>query len=124
MGMNISNSEWKIMEVLWEESPRTMTQITKELSEETGWTKHTVMTYLKRLEEKGALHFVEGEKAKLYYPDVKKEDAQLNETEEFLGKVFGGKLGLMLNAMVEQKALSQNEIEELYAILEKGRNQK
>lgn len=124
MEMNISNSEWKIMEVLWDESPRTMTQITKELSEDTGWTKHTVMTYLKRLEEKGALHFVEGEKAKLYYPDIKKEDAQLSETEEFLGKVFGGKLGLMLNAMVEQKALSRSEIDELYAILEKGREQK
>ena len=65
--IKISDAEWKIMNVLWEEQPRTMMQITKELQEETGWTKHTVMTYLKRMESKKIIHYVEGEKAKLYY---------------------------------------------------------
>lgn len=114
----LTDAEWKIMAVLWEQSPRTMMEITKTLKEETGWTKYTVMSFLKRMEEKGALHFQEGKKAKLYYPDWKKEEVCIQETEDFLNKVFHGKIGLMLNAMVQQKALTAQEIEELYQILE------
>ena len=121
MKINISDAEWKIMEVLWEDSPKTMTEITKALKDKTGWTKHTVITFLKRMEEKGAIHYEEGKKAKLYYPDLKREDAQIQETEEFLDKVYHGKMGLMLNAMVQQKALSKDELDEQYAILDKER---
>ena len=78
------------------------------------------MTFLRRMEEKGAVHYEEGDRAKLYYPDIEKSEAVLQETEEFLGKVFDGHLGLMLNTMVEKKALSKDEIAELYAILKKA----
>lgn len=115
--VKLTDAEWKVMTVLWEGAPRTMMEITNELKAETGWTKYTVMSFLKRMEEKGALHFEEGQKAKLYYPDLKREDASIQETEEFLNKVFHGKIGLMLNAMVQQKALSKQEIDELYEIL-------
>ena len=59
-------------------------------------------------------------RAKLYYPDIKKEEVVLQETEEFLHKVFDGRMGLMLNTMVEKKVLSKSEIDELYDILKKA----
>lgn len=121
MKINISDAEWKIMEILWETAPKTMTELTKALKDKTGWTKHTVITFLKRMEEKGAIHHEDGVRAKLYYPDLKREDAVLHETEEFLEKVYHGKMGLMLNAMLQQKALSKEELDELYDILEKER---
>lgn len=62
--MQVTNAEWKIMNILWEQ-PRTIMQITSMLSEETGWTKHTVITLLKRMQEKGTVYYVEGEKAKM-----------------------------------------------------------
>ena len=46
--INLSDGEWKIMNLLWEEPPKTLTQLTKELHTETGWTKHTIITMLKR----------------------------------------------------------------------------
>ena len=55
--VQLSNYEWKIMNLIWDEQPRTITQLTKALAEETGWSKHTVITYLKRLESKGAVHY-------------------------------------------------------------------
>lgn len=121
MKAKISDAEWKIMEVLWEEAPRTITEITKDLKEKTGWTKHTVISLLKRLEEKGAVYYEEGDRAKRYFPDLQKGDAAMQETEEFLDKVYHGKMGLMLNAMVQQNALSQEDLDELYAILKEGR---
>lgn len=127
MKVKLTDAEWKVMETLWREEPKTIMQITKELQGETGWTKYTVMSFLKRMEDKGAVHFVEGERAKLYYSDLKREDASLQEAEEFLGKVFEGRLGLMVNAMVKQQALSEEEIKELYDILdtakEKGKKE-
>lgn len=105
------------MDVLWEEAPQTIMQLTRRFQNTTGWTKHTVMTFLKRMEEKDAIYYKEGERAKQYYPKIDRQEAALQETEEFLGKVFGGRMGLMLNTMVEHKALSGEEISELYEIL-------
>lgn len=118
--IKLSEAEWKVMCLLWDEAPMTMMQITNYFKESTGWTKHTVMTFLKRMEEKGAIHYEEGGRAKLYYPDIDKEEAVIQETEDFLEKVFDGRMGLMLNTMVEKKALSKEEIDELYEILRKA----
>ena len=118
--VNLSDAEWKIMNLLWGQAPRTMMQITNTLKAETGWTKHTVMSFLKRMEEKGALHYEEGEKAKLYDPDLEREEAVLQETEDFLDRVFQGKMGMMLNTMVQQRALSKEDMEELHKILEQA----
>lgn len=122
MKVNLSDAEWKVMRVLWESSPRTITEITRSLEEEKGFSKHTIITYLKRMEEKGAVYYKEGEKAKQYYPNIKEEDTAIQETEEFLDKVFHGRMGLMLNAMVSSKALSKQDLDDLYQILEKERN--
>ena len=48
------------------------------------------------------------------------KDVEIQETEDFLNKVFYGKIGLMLNAMVQQKALSQQELDELSKILQEN----
>ncbi|MBD5523948.1 MAG: BlaI/MecI/CopY family transcriptional regulator [Lachnospiraceae bacterium] len=118
--VRLSEAEWKVMSLLWQEAPQTMMQLTNHFKETTGWTKHTVMTFLRRMEEKGAIHHEEGERAKLYYPDVGRDEAVQQETEEFLEKVFDGRMGLMLNTMVEKKALSKEEIAEMYEILRRA----
>lgn len=118
--IKLSEAEWKVMNLLWEDAPQTMMQITNHFKGTTGWTKHTVMTFLRRMEEKGAIHHEEGSRAKLFYPDIEKTEATFQETEEFLDKVFNGRLGLMLNTMVERKTLSEEEIAELYGILKKA----
>lgn len=118
--IRLSEAEWKVMSLLWEESPQTMMQLTGHFKESTGWSKHTVMTFLRRMEEKKAIHHEDGGRAKLYYPDIGRDEAALQETEEFLEKVFGGRMGLMLNTMVEKKALSEEEISEMYEILRRA----
>ena len=45
----LTEAEWKIMLLLWEKSPWTMMELTRALAEDTGWSKHTVITMLKRL---------------------------------------------------------------------------
>ena len=118
--ISLSDNEWKLMGRLWERSPRTITELTADLREETGWSKHTIITMLSRLEAKGAVRHEEGARAKAYYPAVDRETAARAETESFLGKVYGGSLGLLVSAMVESRALTEEDLAELSAILEKG----
>lgn len=120
MQVNLSDSEWKLMNRLWDESPRTIMELTAALHQETGWSKNTVITMLSRLESKGAVRYEEGSRAKRYFPAVAREDAAMAETENFLSKVYSGRLGLMMSAMVDSQALTEDDIAELTAILERA----
>jgi BlaI family penicillinase repressor len=113
----LSDGEWKLMNLLWKEAPRTIAQLVAALKADTGWTKGTVFMMLSRLAEKGAVRFETGGRAKLFYPVWEKEAAASSETESFLSKVYGGSVGLMVASMAGQKALSKEDIDELYAIL-------
>ena len=118
MKIDLSNSEWKLMNRLWQKPPMTITELTAAMKEGTGWSKNTIITMLSRLEAKGAVRHEEGRRAKLYFPAVDREDAIESETETFLDKIGG--LGLLMSAMVEKNALTEDDIAELSAILEKA----
>ena len=122
--ITISDSEWKIMNILWENSPKTITELTKELEKSTGWTKHTIITLLKRLEAKEAVYFEEGERAKKYYAKIPQNETVIEEAKHFLNKAFKGKLGLMINTLIEDEDFSEEELDELYEILDKKRSKK
>jgi len=118
--VNLSDGEWNIMNVLWEAAPNTITRLTAALNESTGWSKHTIITMLGRMESKGAVRYEEGIRAKQYYPAVERTETVLGETESFLDKVYSGSLGLMVNTMVKKNSLSKEEIDELYDILKRA----
>lgn len=121
MRVHLSDSEWKLMDALWSGSGSTITELTRALAPDTGWSKHTVITMLSRLEAKGAVTHTEEGRAKRYTPLLSQSDARRTATEQFLGKVYGGSLGLMMSAMVRGKALSQQDIDELTSILEQAK---
>ena len=120
MKVSLSDGEWKLMYKLWEEPSRTIAQLTAALQPETGWSKHPVITMLNRLEGKGAVSH-DGGTPRHYSATLAKEDAARAETRSFLDKVYGGRLGLMMSAMVDSRSLTQQDIDELAAILEKAK---
>lgn len=115
--INLSDGEWKLMNLLWESSPKTIADMVNELRTNTGWNKNTVFVMLTRMEEKGAVRYEGGSRARKYYPVIPKRETAARETENFLKKVYEGSLGLMVASMAGQKALSKEDIDELYAVL-------
>ena len=105
--LKLSDGEWRLMNLLWQNAPRTIAQMVNELKDETGWKKNTVFVMLTRLEEKGAVRFEEGGRSRQYYPCIRREDAAAQETESFLAKVYGGSLQMMVSSMAGQRALSR-----------------
>ena len=126
--IRVTNSEWYVMNCLWEKNPRSLMQIVPLLSENVGWSKSTCATMLRRMSEKGLIGYKMEGKPKYFYPKVKKEDVVVQETRDFLKRIYDGSIGMMMSALVRQDSLSDEDIKELQAILkaaeEKSKNSK
>ena len=118
--VNLSDMEWKLMNRLWDDAPATITVLTAYFKNDTAWSKHTIITMLSRLEAKGAVRHEEGEKAKLFYPAVNRDDVRREQTKGFLSRLYNGSVGLMLNQMADSRELTEEDIAQLRAILRKA----
>ena len=117
--ITLTNAEWSVMECLWEASPKTGREITDQLERAEGWNRSTTLTLLSRLETKGAVISDTDGRKKTFSPLLRREDAALHETEDFLSRVYKGSLSLMVSSLTKKKALPKEEIDQLYAMLKK-----
>ena len=115
MPIQLTDAEWKIIEVLWDKHPRSMPEITKILEPSTGWTRHTVITLLKRMESKGTVAVDSTGSMKMYTPKITREQATTEQTRKFLSRVFSGNLSLLISNLVDS---GEADIEEMQAILD------
>lgn len=117
MSVQCTDAEWKIMEVLWASAPRTMAEITKELEPSTGWTRHTVITLLKRMQEKGSVSVDESGNVKRYHPRVSREEASGEQTQKLLQRVFRGKASLLIHNLIDSGEMTVEEMQEVLDML-------
>lgn len=118
--IRLSDAEWKVACAIWDNGPMTIAELTKYLKEDTGWSKNTVITLLKRMEEKDAIHYVQEDKAKRFYTSIDRTEAEIEETTSFLDKVYSGNIGLMISNLIKSEKLTKEDIEELQKILEEN----
>lgn len=122
--ISLSPAEWQIMEHLWEKHPRTLMELVRTLAPETGWSKSTIVTMIGRLENKGALTYTEGGRARLYSPTVTRESAAVQETETLLHRLYRGSVAMMVNTIADGRGLTNEDIEDLYAILQRAKDER
>lgn len=116
--ISLTRAEWSVMECLWEAGPLTGREVVQSMEKSCGWSRSTTLTLLSRLENKGALRSVPAEKGpKVFSPVLRREDATLGETKDFLDRVYQGSLSLMVSALTKKQALSREELDELYELL-------
>ncbi len=87
------------------------------MQERVGWTRSTTLTMLRRMTEKGLVHCEDKEGMKVYSPLIRREDAVIKETDDFLNRVYKGSVSMMMSAITKKQELTKEEIDELYAIL-------
>ena len=115
----LSENEWYIMQVLWEKSSASLREICDALKESKGWTKHAISSFLKRMQEKGAISVDENGKVKNYVAVWNKEETILEETQSIMERVYKGDLLLMVSNAVKEQKLTKEEIEELKNMLDR-----
>ena len=120
---SITEAEWSVMEVLWEQSPKTSGEVIKALRPGTGWADNTIRTLLTRLVEKGALQTRDTEAgARQFLPAVKREACVRAESETFLQRVFQGAAKPLLVHFASSAKLSADEVQELKRLLDESIN--
>ena len=108
---DITESEWSIMEALWESNPQTASEVTKTLRPSMNWAENTVRTLLTRLVEKGAL--TTGENAsgtRSFVPAVEREDCVRAKGESFMQRMFGGAAKPLLVHFAQNIKLTAEEV--------------
>ena len=115
--ISISESEWRVMKVIWEEPPKTLQDILAELKN-SDWSTTTIQTYLARLVKKGALTTERQGKGYLYFPTISENECQIAESKTFLGRIYEGSLSRMVSGFVKSGNLSSDELQELKKLIE------
>ena len=113
-------TEWKLMECLWQTELCTGREAVSFMESAAGWSRSTTLTMLRRMTEKGAIDCRTQDGVNVYRALTPRDSAVRQETEAFLDRVYHGSLGLLLSAMTEKQQLTQQEIDQLHAILRKA----
>ena len=116
--LRLSDGEWKLMKTLWQRQPRTLAELVAALDAETGWSRATIFMMLKRLIAKGAVTMDDSGRFQQYSAAITYSDVEPEETEAFLSNVYGGSVGMMVSNLVDRGTLSEQDIQELKAILD------
>jgi BlaI family penicillinase repressor len=118
---SISETEWTVMEVLWDHSPQTASAVAKSLHASTGWAENTVRTLMTRLVDKGALTIVDPTvQPKLFEPRVSRETCVQAESASFIDRIFRGAAKPLLVHFAQNARLTEEEARELKKMLDQA----
>lgn len=99
------------MQVLWERGPSTVAQVKEALTDEMAY--NTVLTVLRRLEEKGYVGHEEEGRAHRYHALVEAQAVRESALERLTRRVFGGSPELLLTHLVSGRKLSEAQLRRL-----------
>ena len=114
----ITDAEWEVMNVLWERSPSTATELADALCAKMDWHPKTLKTLLGRLVKKGVLRYRTEGNRYVYSPAIPRQRYVKEEAASFVERVFGGEATPMLVHFVRNTRLTKEEIDELRRILD------
>lgn len=113
--VRFTDRELDVMTVLWDRGPSTVAEVQDALADDLAYT--TVLTVLRILEEKGHVtHTPEG-RAHRYEPLVERGAAGSSALRRLTRNLFAGSPELLLTKLVEDDALSREELRRMRDLL-------
>lgn len=113
----IHESEYRLCLLLWEREPITAVELARLSQEVLGWKRTTTYTVIKRLCDRGVLQNENGTVTSL----ISKETAQAGEIDQLVEAKFEGSLPAFLAAFTKRQKLSQADLDEVQAMIDKLR---
>ncbi len=107
--MKLSEAEWKVMDVVWAQSPASARQVCEALVAETGWAYSTVKTLLTRLAGKGAVTFTMRANTRWFEPALSRTRAQRSALKSLLDRAFDGTFGSLVHHLTQEEHLSPED---------------
>ena len=116
----LPESELEVMLIMWhEKKPMTAGEITKKLADAHGWKAGTVHVLLERLGERGFVTCDKSGYKHLFSPVIKESEYRRGEEHTMMHRFFGGSVKNMIASLLNADGLSDDDLEELAAMLKK-----
>ncbi len=120
----LGSLQTEVLEVIWELGEATVAQVVEQIGRRRHVSYTTVLVAVQKLEKKGWLsHRTEG-RAYVFCPRRSKDSAGKSLLRDLLRGAFGGDPRLLLSSLLEEESLSDAELRELRAIIEKQRKER
>lgn len=107
--------ELRFAELIWENAPISSGELVKLCARELEWKKSTTYTVLKKLCEQGLFQNQGGTVTVL----VSRQDYQARQSKQFVADTFSGSLPAFLAAFAQGAPLSQKDIAEIRALIDR-----
>ena len=104
-------------DIIWNHEPLTSRRLAELAEEKLKWKRTTTYTVLKRLCDRGLFQNAGGTVSSL----VSRQEFYARQSEKFVDDTFSGSLPAFLAAFSSRKKLSEDEIDELQAIIDSMR---
>jgi len=117
--IRISDSEWKIMKVLWntDGTAFTLGEIISALGEDSHWSYTTVRTLIVRLTDKGAVNADKTTGVYRYSAALNEQECIGEEVRSFISRVFDDKPSKLVASLVRDGEISEKERSEILKLL-------
>lgn len=112
----LTDSEMKIMEVLWRNGDCPARSIAEVMEEQQGWNINSTYTLIKRCIHKGAV--ARTEPGFLCHALLERDEVRQSETSKILNRLFDGSAELMFATLLGSQKLTQEEIRRMKKQLE------
>lgn len=119
MQYSITESEQLILQQLWSNGSMTVMQLVEGLSESTHWSKHAIISFLKRMEEKRTVTYEVRGRTKHYSAVPGESEVIVDSAKKVLNRFFGGKIDKMVLYMAQASQLTDQDVDNLYALVDK-----
>lgn len=120
----LTGQELQIMKVVWDKGTATVRDVYEELLKHRKIAYTTVMTMMGILEQKGRLTKTASDRAYVYSPAQPRGEVVANMVHDFVKRVFDGSAKPLLVHLVENKEISQEELDEIRKLLKDKRRKK
>jgi len=120
--MKLSDFETEVLQVFWQHKKLSAPAVHKIIIEDRNVTYSTVKTIIDRLEKKGAIQRVAQQGRTIIYTSSASANSMRKPIlNNFINKVFGGDSRLLMNHLIENKKLSQEDLDFLKEVVSKNK---
>lgn len=109
--------ETRFADIIWQNEPLSSSELVKICEQELSWKKSTTYTVLRKLCNRGLFQNQDGKVTAL----ISKQEFHGMQSEQFLEETFDGSLPAFLAAFSSRKKLSEEEIGQLQALINRNR---
>ena len=115
----LTKSEERIMQVIWKLQKAFVKDIIEELDDEPKPPYNTISSIVRLLEKKGYVNYNAYGKTYEYFPAISKDDYAKTTFSKLFSGYFDNSPKSLLSFMVKEQKLTQADIEELNALINK-----